>query len=91
MTKVVPEAPISLDLTANFLLDDKLWLGGAFRFGDSFGLLASYQLNDQLRLGYAFDYTLTDLQNFTRGNSHEIMISYDFIYSAEKLLSPRYF
>ncbi len=91
MTKIVPEAPISLDLTANFLLDDKLWLGGAYRFGDSFGLLASYQLNDQLRLGYAFDYTLTDLQQFTPGNSHEIMISYDFIYNSDKLLSPRYF
>ncbi len=91
MTKIVAEAPISVDLTANFLLDDKLWLGGAFRFGDSFGLLASYQLSDQLRLGYAFDYTLTELQKFTPGNSHEIMVSYDFIYKAEKLLSPRYF
>lgn len=91
MTKVVQDAPVSVDLTANFLLDDKLWLGGAYRFGDSFGLLASYQLSDQLRLGYAFDYTLTDLQQVTTANTHELMISYDFIFNAEKLLSPRYF
>jgi len=91
MTKVVRDAPVSLDLTANFLLDDKLWLGGAMRFGDSFGFLASYQLTDQLRAGYAFDYTLTDLQQITTANSHEFMLSYDFIFNEEKLLSPRFF
>ncbi len=90
MTKVVRDAPVSFDLTANFLLDDKLWLGAMYRFGDAMGILASYQLTDQLRAGYSYDYTLSELQSYN-GGSHEFMLSYDFFFKNDKILSPRFF
>jgi len=90
MTRVVSDAPVSFDLTANFLLDEKLWLGIMCRFGDSMGLLASYQLTDQLRAGYSYDYTLSKLQSYN-GGSHEFMLSYDFFFKNDRLLSPRFF
>ncbi|MFK7757847.1 MAG: type IX secretion system membrane protein PorP/SprF [Flavobacteriales bacterium] len=90
MTKVVRDAPVSVDLTANFLIDDKLWLGAMYRFGDAVGILGSYQITDQLRAGYSYDYTLSQLQTVNNG-SHELMLSYDFFFKSEKLLSPRYF
>ncbi len=90
MTKIVRDAPVSFDLTANFLLDEKLWVGGMYRFGDAVGLLASYQITDQLRAGYSYDFTLSKLQSYN-GGSHEFMLSYDFFYKNDKLLSPRFF
>ncbi|OFX25765.1 MAG: hypothetical protein A2033_15050 [Bacteroidetes bacterium GWA2_31_9] len=90
LTKVTEGAPVSIDLTANFLFKDKLWLGAGHRLGDSFSALMQLQLNDQLRVGYAYDYTISKLTKYNYG-SHEIMLSYDFIFRKDKILSPRYF
>lgn len=90
LTKVTEGAPVSLDFTANFLFKDKLWLGAGHRLGDSFSALMQLQLNEQLRVGYAYDYTISKLTKYNYG-SHEIMLSYDFIYRKDKILSPRYF
>ncbi|MGB0423082.1 MAG: type IX secretion system membrane protein PorP/SprF, partial [Flavobacteriales bacterium] len=89
-TKYVAGAPVSMDVTANFLVDDWLWLGGMYRFGDAFALIASFQVTDQLRAGYSYDYTLSELSGYNSG-SHELMLSYDFVYNRAKTLSPRYF
>lgn len=90
LTKVTVGAPVSLDFTANFLFKDKIWLGAGHRLGDSFSALMQLQLNEQLRVGYAYDYTISKLTKYNYG-SHEIMLSYDFIYRKDKILSPRYF
>ncbi len=91
MTRFVENSPISVDLSANLLFDEKLWLGGMYRLGDSAGLLASYQLTDQMRFGYSFDYTLTDIQSVTTFNTHEFMLNYEFTYKDRNFVSPRYF
>ncbi|MDP4953787.1 MAG: type IX secretion system membrane protein PorP/SprF, partial [Flavobacteriales bacterium] len=90
LIRYVAGAPVSADITANFLFNDRLWVGGMYRFGDAMGALVSFQINNQLRAGYSYDYTLSDLNNYNNG-SHELMISYDFIFQKDKTLSPRYF
>lgn len=90
LIKVTAGAPVSIDLTANFLFHDRIWLGASYRVSDSFSALLQLQLNDQLRLGYAYDYTLSKLSKYNYG-THEIMLSYDFIFRKDKILSPRYF
>lgn len=90
LTKVTIGAPVSIDLTATFLFKEKLWLGVGHRINDSFSALMELQLNDQLRVGYAYDYTISKLSHYNFG-THEIMLSYDFIYRKDKILSPRYF
>lgn len=83
-------APVELDLTANFLIKEKFWLGAMFRTGDSFGFIAQWIIDKKLRIGYSYDYTTTHLQNFHNG-SHEIMISYEMRFLKEMFASPRYF
>ena len=83
-------APAELDLTANFLLKEKFWLGAAYRTGDSFGFIAQWIIDKKLRIGYAYDYATNNLSNFHSG-SHEIMISYEMRFLKEMFASPRYF
>lgn len=83
-------APVELDLTANFLIKEKFWLGAMFRTGDSFGFIAQWIIDKKLRIGYSYDYTTSNLQNFHNG-SHEIMISYEMRFLKEMFASPRYF
>lgn len=88
--KYVAGSPVIFDVTANLLYDEKFWVGGFYRLNDAAGVLLSYQVSDQLRAGYSYDYTLSALNTFSSG-SHEIMLSYDFKFSKDATLSPRYF
>jgi len=90
LVKVVEAAPISTDIAGSFILADKFWIGGYYRFSESMGIILNYNFTPQLRLGYSYDYSLTDLQSFNSG-SHEITLVYDFIYDTQKIRSPRYF
>lgn len=90
MTKAVAGSPFQYDLSANFLLAEKFWIGGMYRSGDAFGAIAQWIINKKLRLGYAYDFTTTDLRNYHQG-VHEVMISFEFIYAKRIIISPRYF
>ena len=90
LVKAVEGAPISLDLSAMFLLREKLWLGAAYRNQDAFSALIAYQISDQFKVGYAHDFTTTELRSYHSG-THELMLSYDLRFNKEKTLSPRYF
>jgi type IX secretion system PorP/SprF family membrane protein len=84
-------APAEVDLNANFLINKKLWLGLGYRTGDALIGMVEYNISTRLRGGYAYDFTTTDIGNYSNG-SHEIMIAFDF---GEDILvkktSPRYF
>ncbi len=90
LVKAVEGAPISFDLSANFLFLEKFWLGAMYRHTDAVGVLAQYLLTNDLSVGYAYDYPLSPLRNFS-GGSHEIMIGYEFGKLLKGIRSPRYF
>ena len=91
LVKVGPAAPVEIDLNCNFLLYKRLWLGAGYRTGDALVGILEYQMTPQLRAGYAYDWTLTDISDYSKG-SHEVMIGYDFGKDiAIKKRSPRYF
>ena len=90
LTKVTIGAPVEIDLSANFLLKEKLWLGGMYRTGDAVGFIIQWIFDKNLRIGYAFDYSTSNLQNFHNG-THEIMVSYELRLITKKFVSPRYF
>lgn len=90
MLKAVPGSPLSVDLTGNFLINDRFELGLAYRFDDSIGALVSFLVTDDFRIGYSYDYTLTELQDFNSG-SHELFLQYDVNLSRKNLKSPRFF
>jgi len=91
LLKAVVGAPVSIDLSANFLIRDKLGLGIAHRLDDSFSGLLQYYITPQFRIGYAYDFTITELQDYNSG-SHELMLGYDFIFVEDtRIRSPRFF
>lgn len=73
MAKGVSGAPLSMDLTTNFLINEKLELGAGYRFEDSVSGLAAFNITPSLRIGYSYDYTLTNLGNYNSG-THEIFV-----------------
>ena len=58
--------------------------------GDSFDVMAEFWPTRQVMIGYAYDFTLTDLQDYNNG-SHEVILGYDFKYKKDRVITPRYF
>jgi len=90
LAKYVHNAPVSLDLNGTFLFYERLWLGGMFRMGDSFGGLVQMQVTDQIKIGYSYDLPISKLGAYNNG-THEIMVSFDFNFGSGRVRSPRYF
>jgi len=90
MTKTIVGVPFQYDLSANFLLAEKFWIGGMYRSGDAFGAIAQWIINSRFRIGYAADFPFTDLKKYQQG-VHEIMVSYEIAFMKRRYVSPRYF
>src|SRR5690554_774010 len=89
LTRYTWGAPLIVDLSANFLLSEKVWLGANYRLGDSFGLVAQWILENNIRIGYGVDISTSSLRSLHSG-THEVMISYE-IRSRRRWSSPRMF
>lgn len=76
MSKAVKGAPLSMDLTANFLFNNKLELGTAYRVDDAVSGLVAFSITPNLRIGYSYDYTLSNLGAYNSG-SHEVFLLFD--------------
>ncbi|MFL5753978.1 MAG: type IX secretion system membrane protein PorP/SprF [Bacteroidia bacterium] len=92
LIKVTPAAPIQADLTASFIIRNKLLLGAMFRTGDSYGALVGLNITDQLHVGYSFDWSYGLRTPKYNQGSHELVLRYDFLFIDKKQIhSPRYF
>ncbi len=92
MLKTTNGAPLSFDFTANFLFNEVLWLGAAYRVNEQAGALggiADFQVSKQLRIGYAYEYPISDLRPYTSG-THEILLMFE-VFKSKRIKSPRYF
>jgi type IX secretion system PorP/SprF family membrane protein len=90
MAQVVENAPVQLDVDANLLFSEFLWVGAGYRTGDAVSALIGLQLSKQLRIGFSYDYTLTDLQKYNTG-TYEFTLRYDVNYHKNSINSTRYF
>lgn len=93
LVKATNGAPVSYDLTANFLFNEKFWLGGSYRINEktaAIGGIADFQVSRQLRIGYAYEKPISEISRYTTG-THEILLMYEFKFLSSKLKSPRYF
>ncbi len=92
LIKVTPAAPIQADITASFIIVNKLLIGAMFRTGDAFGGLVGLDITDQLHLGYSYDWSFgLETPRYNLG-SHELVLRYDFIFSDKRQIhSPRHF
>jgi type IX secretion system PorP/SprF family membrane protein len=90
LAKAVQGAPLQLDLTGNFLINEKFILGAAWRWDAAVSLLAGFQINKSLLIGYGYDRETTKLSSFNSG-SHEIFLRYELFKKPERIVSPRFF
>ena len=90
LTKMVQGAPLQVDLSANFLFNDKFTLGAAYRWDAAASLLAGFQVSNSWFIGYGYDMEVTKLANYNSG-SHEIFLRYELFKNYDKVVSPRFF
>ena len=90
MVKMTEGAPLQVDLSANFLFNEKFTAGVAYRWSAALSALVGFQVSDGLFIGYAYDAETTKLANYNSG-SHEIFLRFELFKKFDKITSPRFF
>ncbi len=76
LTKMVKGSPLTIDASLNALINGKFEVGASYRLEDSVSAMFNIAVLPSLRIGYAYDYTLSNLSDFSAG-SHEIFVLFD--------------
>jgi type IX secretion system PorP/SprF family membrane protein len=90
ISKIVSGSPLQLDLSGNFLFNNKFTLGAAYRLSASLSAMAGFQISDHLFIGYGYDRETTRLNGFNSG-SHEIFLQFDLFENNRRVETPRFF
>ena len=90
LLKVVGGSPLQADISANFLFNEKLTIGVAYRWSAAMSAMAGFQITNQLFIGFGYDFETTDLERYNDG-SYELMLRFDVFSKPERVLTPRFF
>jgi len=90
MLKSAFNSPSSLDVSTNFLFNERFEIGGTYRLDDSFGAMVNFAITPSLRIGYAYDNVISELRTFTP-SSHEVILLFDLNFPKKVSRSPRFF
>lgn len=90
LTKLVQGAPLQVDVSGNFLINEKFMAGIAYRWSAAVSAMVGFQVSDSWFIGYGYDLETTKLANYNSG-SHEIFLRYELFNKYDKIISPRFF
>lgn len=90
LVRYVNNAPPNTDINANIQIKEIINAGISYRTSRGLVSMINYNFNKNFTVGYSFDLVLNKVGSITKGNSHEIFISYDMEVVKEKTLSPRF-
>ena len=92
VVKYVAGAPLSFDISANALYQEKFELGVSYRYKDAVTAMVGIEVFQDFRLGYAYDFNTSVLKDFNNG-SHEFILTYkfDILGLSKKYSSPRFY
>lgn len=90
LMKAINGAPLQADLSGNFLFNDKLTLGVAWRWDAAVSAMAGFQITEGLFIGYGYDLETTKLSKYNSG-SHEVFLRFELFNKFNKVTSPRFF
>ena len=76
LIRTVSGSPLSKDVSASFLWNNKLELAISHRFDESISGLFQVRINENVKLGYSYDSLTNNLGNYNNG-SHEISLVFD--------------
>lgn len=88
--KMVDGAPLQLDVSGNFLFNDKFVLGAAWRWSAAMSFMAGFQVTKGMYIGYGYDLETTKLANYNSG-SHEVFLRFEVFKRQDRIVSPRFF
>lgn len=88
--KAVSGSPLQVDVSANFLIMERLTAGVAYRWSAAMSAMVGFQITDKLFMGFGYDFETTDLQQYNDG-SYELMLRFDVFSKPERVLTPRFF
>ena len=92
LVKSVNGAPLQIDGSANFMINEKFTLGAAYRWDAAFSALFGFQITDQFMLGLAYDREITELGNTSfNDGSFEILLRYELRGRYKNIIAPRFF
>lgn len=90
LVKLTENAPPTIDINTSFLIYNKFWIGGHYRYHESAGLNLAFHIGQSLYLGYAYDFPVNGLM-LNQWGTHEVVLSLDLKTKRKAFLSPRYF
>ena len=90
LSKIVNGSPLQFDLSANFMIYDKLSFGAAYRWSAAISAMVGFQVTDQIMLGFAYDGDTTEFRQFNSG-SFEFFLRFELFRRHGKMASPRFF
>jgi type IX secretion system PorP/SprF family membrane protein len=90
LTKVVGGAPLQVDVSGNFMFNNKFVVGVAYRWSAAVSAMAGFQVSDGMYIGYGYDHETTNLKHYNSG-SHEIFLRYELFKNNNKITTPRFF
>jgi len=89
LVKILPSVGSQIDINAIVEYNELIGLGMSYRSNDAVVAMAQFRINKQFTVGYSYDFTTSQLSNYTNG-SHEISLRYDLNYKV-KVANPRFF
>ncbi|MFV5686680.1 type IX secretion system membrane protein PorP/SprF [Flavobacterium sp. GB2R13] len=90
LTKMVGGAPLQVDVSGNFMFNDKFVVGVAYRWSAALSAMVGFQVSEGLYVGYGYDHDTTNLDHYNSG-SHEIFLRYELFKNNNKITTPRFF
>lgn len=90
VTKMVAGAPLQMDVSANFMFNERFTAGVSYRWSAALSANVGFKVTNRLSVGYGYDRETTRLSNFNSG-SHEIFLQYDLFKIDQQIETPRFF
>jgi type IX secretion system PorP/SprF family membrane protein len=90
LTKMVEGAPLQVDVSGNFMFNDKFVVGIAYRWSAALSAMVGFQISESFYIGYGYDLETTNLDNYNSG-SHEIFLRYELFKNNDKIIDQKFF
>lgn len=82
--------PLQVDIAANVMLRDKLWLGVMWRSGNAVCATTQWMMSNNMRIGFAMDITYSEIFPYQYG-TYEFTIGYDIDFFGRSYMRAKYF
>jgi type IX secretion system PorP/SprF family membrane protein len=92
LTKMTLGAPLQVDVSANFMYNEKFIMGAAYRWDAALSAMVGFHISPAFLIGLSYDRETTELGGaiFNDG-SFEVILRYDFVRMVGNIKSPRFF